>query len=70
MESRVLFYIFLAYACHSITVPKRLFISADVVKNCRLLTKQYAHSFITPGVTLHERKLENRIGQEGRKLCT
>ena len=69
MESRILFYTFLIYACHSITVLKRLFILADVVKNRSLLTKQYANSIITPSVTLHKRKLKNRIGQEGRKLC-
>ena len=61
MESRILFYNFLTYACHLITVLKRLFILADVVKNCRLLTKQYANSIITPDITLHKRSLKKGL---------
>ena len=71
MESHIWFYTFLAYACRSITVLKRLFIIPDVVKNYSLLTKQYANSFITLGITLPKRNfkkgLDRKSGNHARE---
>ena len=64
MESRILFYTFLTYVCHSITMLKAVFILAVVVNNFRLLTTLYANSIFIPGVTLHERKLKKGLDRK------
>ena len=63
-ESHILFCTFLTHTCHSITVLKRLFVLADVVKICRSLNEQYANSIITFGVTLYKRNLTKGLGSK------